>query len=271
MRTIKIFLLLTLLLPATGCKRITALFHGGIASSEHLISHVDILSSGYSRVKLANAGDKWLALANKSLTKQKMPYYEIGDPPIVSPDGRQKASVARVGEKMVVIINGKEGKSYDGIGMSGPIFSPDSQRVAYSAEIGKKWCVVVDGKESKSYDIIERPIFSPDSRRMAYVACVGGNVDGKCFIVADGEEKALNYGIDEHSLIFSPDSRRMAYVAHVGGKDIVMVDGKEGKTYDALPGRIVFGSANVLYYVGRKNTAVDNKSYDDFLVEETIY
>ncbi len=30
--------------------------------------------------------------------------------------------------------------------------SPDSKRVAYAAQVGKKWLVVVDGKEGKQYD-----------------------------------------------------------------------------------------------------------------------
>jgi hypothetical protein len=41
MRTIKTLLLFALLLPATGCKWITAIYNGGRTSSEKLICHID--------------------------------------------------------------------------------------------------------------------------------------------------------------------------------------------------------------------------------------
>ena len=54
----------------------------------------------------------------------------------------------------MVVVDGVEGKQYDGILEGTPIFSPDSQRVAYEAEIGNKQFVVVDGVEGKQYDVI---------------------------------------------------------------------------------------------------------------------
>ncbi len=73
-----------------------------------------------------------------------------------------------------------------------PIFSPDSQRVAYVAGAGGKWVVVVDGKEGKQYDRIgldsHSLIFSPDSRRVAYIAKVGDTWFNNWFVVADGTE-----------------------------------------------------------------------------------
>lgn len=52
------------------------------------------------------------------------------------------------------------------------VFSPDSHHVAYKAEIGQKWLVVLDGKESRPYDLLGSgvPVFSPDSRHVAYWA-----------------------------------------------------------------------------------------------------
>jgi hypothetical protein len=48
-------------------------------------------------------------------------------------------------------VDGKEEKQYDVI-VNPPIFSPDSKRVAYSATAGNKSFVVVDGKEGRGYD-----------------------------------------------------------------------------------------------------------------------
>ena len=37
-----------------------------------------------------------------------------------------------------------------------PVFSPDSKRVAYDAQVGNKRVVVIDGKEGKAYDDLPR-------------------------------------------------------------------------------------------------------------------
>ncbi|HOK09764.1 MAG TPA: hypothetical protein PLJ10_08900, partial [Candidatus Hydrogenedens sp.] len=73
---------------------------------------------------------------------------------IFSPDSRRVAYSAKRGDKWVVVVDGVEGKEYDGIGAGSLIFSPDSRRVAYSAKRGGKWVVVVDGVEGKEYGVV---------------------------------------------------------------------------------------------------------------------
>ncbi|MDI6761339.1 MAG: hypothetical protein QMD05_10980 [Candidatus Brocadiaceae bacterium] len=70
----------------------------------------------------------------------------------VSPDGKRVAYVAGVGNKQLVVVDGKEERQYDDIGAGSPIFSPDGKRVAYGAKVGNKWFVVVDRKEGGQYD-----------------------------------------------------------------------------------------------------------------------
>src|SRR5208337_3317324 len=104
---------------------------------------------------------------------------------VVSPDGRHVAYVAQAEDKQFVVIDGKKGKHYDGIGRA-IVFSPDSRRVAYIAIIGKKGVVVVDGKEEKPYDAIGSNFtFSPDSKRFAYAA----GIKNKGLVVIDGKEE----------------------------------------------------------------------------------
>ena len=82
----------------------------------------------------------------------------------ISPDSKRVAYVAMEKEKQFVVVDGEEGKQYDGIVEGFFIFGPDSKRVAYGArEIGKRF-VVVDGEEGKQYDGIVKDtlIFSPD-------------------------------------------------------------------------------------------------------------
>ena len=82
----------------------------------------------------------------------------------ISPDSRRVAYVVIEKGKQFVVVDGEEGKQYDGIAEETPIFSPDSKRVAYTANVGKKCFVIVDGEEGKQYDVIVKDtlIFSPD-------------------------------------------------------------------------------------------------------------
>ena len=86
-----------------------------------------------------------------------------------SPDSKQVAYAAKVGDEWFVVVNGKKGKQFSGIGSGTPIFSPDSQRVAYIAGVDYKQLVVVDGKKGNQYDAIALGtlVFSPDSQRVA--------------------------------------------------------------------------------------------------------
>jgi len=69
----------------------------------------------------------------------------------ISPEALQDTTIATTGNKQSVILDGKEGKYYDGTGGL-PIFSPDSQHLAYAAALGDKMTVVIDGQEGKRYD-----------------------------------------------------------------------------------------------------------------------
>src|SRR5262249_8449138 len=85
--------------------------------------------------------------------------------------------------KSLLVVDGVEGKVYDGIMEGMPLFSPDSKHVAYMAQRGDKWLIVVDGVEGKEYDgflraavLFERPrllLFETPTRLRA-VADRGG-------------------------------------------------------------------------------------------------
>ena len=98
----------------------------------------------------------------------------------VSPDSKRVACVAGMGDKQLVIVDGKEGKAYDDI--DDLIFSPDSKRVAYVAKAYNRGFVVVDAYEGTPYDSVVvtarggKLLFdSPDS--FHYLALDGGNID----------------------------------------------------------------------------------------------
>ena len=80
--------------------------------------------------------------------------------------------------KLFVVVDGKEGEKYDGIGAGTLIFSADSQRVAYGARVGDKWFVVVDGKIGRRYNVIVRggEVVFDSSDSLHYLAQRGSGI-----------------------------------------------------------------------------------------------
>lgn len=82
------------------------------------------------------------------------------------------AYVAFEGERCFVVINGKEGPTYDMIAT--PMFSPDGTRLVYRARKGGKRFVVVadaDGKvirQHPEYEMVFQTVFTPDGKSVAY-------------------------------------------------------------------------------------------------------
>ncbi|MCX7778531.1 MAG: hypothetical protein N2381_10850, partial [Armatimonadetes bacterium] len=117
-----------------------------------------------------------------------------------------------------VVVDGVEGKEYDGIVKGTLIFSPDSKRFAYGARRGGKEFVVVDGDEGKEYDGIGTLIFSPDSKRFAYVAVRGE----KQFVVVDGVEgEEYDCFLRGSELVF--DSPNRLHSLAIQGNEIFLV------------------------------------------------
>ncbi|HME57989.1 MAG TPA: hypothetical protein VKF63_06610, partial [Terracidiphilus sp.] len=213
MRTINALLLLVLLSTASGCKWITAAFHGEKAGPGKLICHIDASS--------------------------------VLGQPVSSPDSRHVAYVTKADAKRMVTVDGKEEKPYDFINVPSIIFSPDSKRVAYVASIGGKQHVVVGGKDESPYNEADYLIFSPDSRRLAYMARDGG----KWLVVVDGKEEKAYDLIAGPSIAFSPDSSRVGYLARDGEHWVAVVDGKESKPYDDARGLTFSSDSRHVAYV----------------------
>jgi hypothetical protein len=93
-----------------------------------------------------------------------------------------------VSEKWSAVVDGKEKQAYDGIG--GLIFSPDSRHMAYVAGAGAKQFVVVDGKEGKRYDgLVKGTTCTFDSSgKVHYLAKKNTSSDGKSYDIVFVEE-----------------------------------------------------------------------------------
>lgn len=154
-------------------------------------------------------------------------------PVILGPNGNRVAYGTMKGGNWVVIIDEKEGPTYDGIGGDGAsiTLSPDGKSFAYAAYRGDKWFVVLDGKEGRKYDDIATgtPVFSPDGKHLFY----GAKKEDKWLAVID-EEEVHEYEEISRGAVFSSDSKHLMYSAKAQGKWFVVLDGKAGPAYDVI-------------------------------------
>lgn len=78
---------------------------------------------------------------------------------------------------------------------------------------------------------------SPDGKRVAFFR---KSISGKKWtLIVDDVESEPYDGVSQTQPIFSPDSKRVAYVAERSGRKLAVIDGREGKDYDAV-GDITF-------------------------------
>lgn len=82
--------------------------------------------------------------------KEEKQYDEVGEYLIFSPNSQRMAYNARLGKNTFVVVDGKEGKPYNGTGT--PAFSLDSKHVIYGVKAGNQTMIIVDDKEGRSYD-----------------------------------------------------------------------------------------------------------------------
>jgi WD40 repeat protein len=167
-------------------------------------------------------------------------------PPVFSADGSSVGYLegCERQKKMRVVVNGKPGEVFDGVGLRSLEFSPDGRRFAYGANdrsAGSSWFCVIDGKQRSAFDTLGvSHAFSPDGKRIAYT----GRRAQERFLVVDGEPEVPIEGIVDDSVVFSPDSHRLAYaVAKADRRAYVVVDGKAGPVHDRIGGSIPPGIA----------------------------
>ncbi len=118
-------------------------------------------------------------------------------------------------------------------GSDSPVFTPDGQHSAWDAKVGDKQVLVRDGKiASDQMDAVLNIVFSPDGTRIAFQAWEGEYPEQREFVVVDGiEGPRFDSTALWH---FSPDSRHLAYRAEEGGKTFLMLDQNPGPPVDAL-------------------------------------
>jgi len=163
--------------------------------------------------------------------------YDSVFPMQFSPDSQHFAHLARKGSTAVLVRDGVETK-YGNLSL-GP-FSPDSQHLATVARFGTNWLVLIDGKKLEpqthllggemGFSPVHDLTFSPDSRHLVYIS---RGVETNWCVVLDGAV-LKSYERIAVSPSFTPESRKLAYVIKRDEKEIPILSGHEGSTYDRL-------------------------------------
>jgi WD40-like Beta Propeller Repeat len=181
--------------------------------------------------------------------------------PVFTPDGRHSAWHAKVGDKQVLVRDGKiASDQMDFVG--NPLFSPDGTRLSFWAYEGEypeqREFLVVEGIEGPRFDDTALWHFSPDSRHLAYRATEGG----KSFLVLDHtpgppvDDLRLPpcCGPFPGAFDFSPDSNHVAAVAILGAQMRPLVDERLGPTFERLAQPVFQGDGTVSFFGFRENS-----------------
>ncbi len=264
--------------------RVACVVLDGVAQKDYASISFFQFSPDSKRIAyIAKRGERELVVIDNVEGKECESVYSR---PIFSPDSKRVAYMAQEGNKDFVVLDGVQLKEYDSVGEFK--FSPDSKRFVYLGASGGKWFLVLDGVEGKQFDrvitgdssgimpgsfvlsnqrqdysaILRFSLhFSPDSRRVGYVSLTFSTISTSIdnitwFAVIDGVEgKGYEY-VDIDSPTFAPDSKRFAYGAKRNGRQLIVVDGIEGKEYDAFfwhGGNLVFDGQNRLHGLALRN------------------
>jgi Tol biopolymer transport system component len=208
--------------------------------------------------------------------KRGRDYDDLGGAILFSPDNARMVYSPSVGRRRAVVVNEEEIGLYERVDDGSFAFSPDGKHLAYKAGDATSWFVVVDGKRGTSYAGVGRPVFTPDGSKVAYSACDrcggGSRDDPAMFVVVDGRRIGAAYSDIAYPIQFSADGRRMAFVAKRGAAQFVVVDEREEKAYAGVAAEsLAFGpSGRDLVYTAANSagkhfvvvSGVDGREFD---------
>jgi Tol biopolymer transport system component len=120
------------------------------------------------------------------------------------------------------VVDGTEGREYEGVAAGMPYFSPNSQRVAFVMMRKGRWQVVVDGDEAPLYDGINQagPFFSPDSKRVVY----GAMRERREVVIVDKDEGKTSYDAFLRGSRFIFDGLNAFHILAGRGVEILRVE-----------------------------------------------
>lgn len=212
------------------------------------------LPAGGRSAYAAKKGNKWVVVVDG---KESAEYDEIVPwekvlTLVFSADGAHYAFAAARDGKQVVVTDGKEGRWFDEIRSARALLLPDHSAPTYTAREGQKWLAVLDGvvwPREGAYDAVELhvPAYGFESGSAVAFAAKQGD---KWTVTINGRPGAP---YDEADFACGDEkTRQVIYVATRAGKKAVVIDGREGPWFEALPNAPTFvPELGQVVYVGR--------------------
>lgn len=150
-------------------------------------------------------------------------------PVAFSPDGTRYAYAARMGEEVVVMLDGKELFRAKDSQTAPPVslmqFTPDGKRLYFYSASGdtmQSFRLLMDGKPvTPPFDQTPQPVFSADGSRWLLSAGKAKQPSEK-FLIIDGKDA----GYTGERAVFSPDGKKVISASVGQGKQQLLVDGK---------------------------------------------
>jgi hypothetical protein len=134
---------------------------------------------------------------------------------LFSPDGKRFAYTKQASGGFTVVVDGKAGQTYNGIGVFQ--FSPDSKHYAYVGTRTEAFAVY-DGQEMPGEDSngVSNFVFSQTGGHFAYLA---KSARAGIRMVVDGKASPPFYGLVPNSMSFSEDGKHYAYATQANGSN----------------------------------------------------
>jgi hypothetical protein len=163
----------------------------------------------------------------------------------LSSRGGSVAYPARMGDRWVVIHDGRAGPEWDGVGT--PVLTSDGARVAYPAVGASGWTVVVDDKPGATFDAIIASTlgFDASGAHVGYVARRGDS----SFVVIDRAESRA-WSVASRPAFFA-DGAHSAYVGWLDGRAHAVLDGVSASGHDSIVGPVYSRAQSVWAYAAR--------------------
>jgi len=195
----------------------------------------------------------------------KPDFHGLSDPSYCS-DGSLVYAARRGDDDVVVFFQGQAGPAIEDL-VSPVVVTDDGLHLAYVAKRGEQFVQVRDQKFRSSFPGKRAASFVPyimmarDGSRVAYEIVRGGNAfkEGhtqralRRLVVEDKADAEFDaYGIS--NVIFNSDDKHYAYevIGASGERDVVVVDGEEGKYYDSVfRGSVKFIQDDTIEYIAK--------------------
>jgi thiol-disulfide isomerase/thioredoxin len=155
-------------------------------------------------------------------------------PPMVfSADGQRFAYCGRLGDEIVIVVDGKESvrlpnRQHSGLFDQGPLgFSPGGKHFYYVYNDGSATRLVMNGQAGPeiAFGSAISIVFSPDDKRWAYATMPVGKRDEMMLIVDGKEAKYVAGPVAYSQLVFQSDGKLVCVATAKDGAS-VLVDGK---------------------------------------------